>query len=179
MQSESPEIQALSRELTQQRPRNSRRSRQSSITWRTTSGTCTIPRYDAVSTLRDRSGNCSNAAHLSAALLRAAGIPARVVGGTTLDKQLKVPMDGVRSLVQTMGQGGHAWIEVYFPDLGWLSYDPKQSKQFTSTRHVKESHGTDTSEMHGSLDGHPLCPCLYGRYIDARFLEDAVRVQPC
>ena len=133
--------------------------------------------YDAVSTLRDRSGNCSNSAHLSAALLRAAGIPARVVGGTTLDKQLKVPMDGVRSLVQTMGKGGHAWIEVYFPDLGWLSYDPKQSKQFTSTRHVKESHGTDTSEIAESWTGIPYAPA-YTSIIDARFLEDAVKVHP-
>lgn len=133
--------------------------------------------YDAVSTLRDRSGNCSNSAHLSAALLRAAGIPARVVGGTTLDKQLKVPMDGVRSLVQTMGKGGHAWIEVYFPDLGWLSYDPKQSKQFTSTRHVKESHGTDTSEIAESWTGVPYAPA-YTSAIDARFVEDAVRVRP-
>ena len=133
--------------------------------------------YDAVSTLRDRSGNCSNSAHLSAALLRAAGIPARVVGGTTLDKQSKVPMDGVRSLVQTMGKGGHAWIEVYFPDLGWLSYDPKQSKQFTSTRHVKESHGTDTSEIAESWTGIPYAPA-YTSIIDARFLEDAVKVHP-
>ena len=133
--------------------------------------------YDAVSTLRDRSGNCSNSAHLSAALLRAAGIPARVVGGTTLDKQLKVPMDGVRSLVQTMGKGGHAWIEVYFPDLGWLSYDPKQSKQFTSTRHVKESHGTDTSEIAESWTGIPYAPA-FTSIIDARFLKDAVKVHP-
>ena len=133
-------------------------------------------RYDALSTLRDGSGNCTNSAHLSAALLRASGIPARIVGGTTLDKRLKVPMDGVRSLVQTMGKGGHAWIEVYFPDLGWLSYDPKQSKQFTSTRHVKESHGTDTSDIAESWIGSPYAPA-YSSVIDARFLQDSVKVR--
>jgi transglutaminase-like putative cysteine protease len=135
------------------------------------------PKYDALSTLRDGSGNCTNAAHLSAAILRAAGIPARVVGGTTLDKQLKVPMDGIRSLVQTMGKGGHAWIEVYFPDLGWLSYDPKQSKQFTSTRHVKECHGLDSTDIAESWIGVPYAPA-YSTVIDARFIEDNVKVHP-
>ena len=134
-------------------------------------------RYDALSTLRAGSGNCTNAAHLSAALLRAAGIPARVVGGTTLDKQLKVPMDGVRSLVQTMGKGGHAWIEVYFPDLGWLSYDPKQSKQFTSTRHVKESHGLDSTDIAENWTGTSYAPAYSGA-IDAHFIEDDVKVRP-
>jgi transglutaminase-like putative cysteine protease len=178
VQVESPEIKALSRELT----------RRAATEFQAVTAVINYiadnvryvynpTMYDAVSTLRDRSGNCSNSAHLSAALLRAAGIPARVVGGTTLDKQLKVPMDGVRSLVQTMGKGGHAWIEVYFPDLGWLSYDPKQSKQFTSTRHVKESHGTDTSEIAESWTGVPYAPA-YTSAIDARFLEDAVKVQP-
>ena len=178
VQAESPEIRALSRELT----------RRATTEFQAVTAVINYiadniryvynpTMYDAVSTLLDRSGNCSNSAHLSAALLRSVGIPARVVGGTTLDKQLKVPMDGVRSLVQTMGKGGHAWIEVYFPDLGWLSYDPKQSKQFTSTRHVKESHGTDTSDIAESWTGVPYAPA-YASFIDARFLEDAVRVEP-
>jgi transglutaminase-like putative cysteine protease len=177
VQSDSPEIQALSRELTHH------------ATTEFHAVTAVInymadniryvynpARYDAVSTLRAGSGNCTNAAHLSAALLRAAGIPARVVAGTTLDKQLKVPMDGGRSLVQTMGKGGHAWIEVYFPDLGWLSYDPKQSKQFTSTRHVKESHGLDSTDIAENWTGTPYAPAYSGT-IDARFIEDDVKVQ--
>ncbi len=178
VQSENPEIQALSRELT----------RHAATEFQAVTAVINYmadnvryvynpTQYDAVSTLRAGSGNCTNSAHLSAALLRAAGIPTRVVGGTTLDKQLKIPMDGIRSLVQTMGKGGHAWIEVYFPDLGWLSYDPKQSKQFTSTRHVKECHGLDSTDISENWTGSPYAPAYSGA-IDARFIEDDVRVQP-
>ncbi len=178
VQSESPEIEALSRELTQHATTEFQAV--TAIINYMADNTRYVynpSRYDALSTLRTGSGNCTNSAHLSAALLRAAGIPARVVGGTTLDKQLKVPMDGVRSLVQTMGKGGHAWIEAYFPDLGWLSYDPKQSKQFTSTRHVKECHGLDSSDIAENWTGTPYAPAYSGA-IDARFIEDDVRVQP-
>ena len=178
VQSENPEIQALSRELT----------RHAATEFQAVTAVINYmadnikyvynpSRYDALSTLRAGSGNCTNSAHLSAALLRAAGIPTRVVGGTTLDKQLKIPMDGVRSLVQTMGKGGHAWVEVYFPDLGWLSYDPKQSKQFTSTRHVKECHGLDSGDIAENWTGSPYAPAYSGA-VDARFIEDDVRVQP-
>ena len=45
--------------------------------------------YDAVSTLRDRSGNRSNSARSLRRAPAGRGIPARVVGGTTLDKQLQ------------------------------------------------------------------------------------------
>ncbi len=178
VQSESPEIQALSRELTGHAATEFQ-AVTAVINYMADNVRYVYnpSRYDALSTMKDGSGNCTNAAHLSAALLRAAGIPTRVVGGTTLDKQLKYPMDGVRSLVQTMGKGGHAWVEVYFPDLGWLSYDPKQSKQFTSTRHVKECHGLDSTDIAENWTGTPYAPAYSGA-IDAQFIEDDVRVQP-
>jgi hypothetical protein len=110
------------------------------------------------------------------ALLRASGIPARVVGGTTLNKQWKVSVDNGRHIVSSMGQGGHAWIEVFFPDLGWLSYDPQQSKQFTSSRHVKEAHGLDYTNIVDRWVGSPYAPGCTDT-IDAQFLEDNVETR--
>ncbi len=135
------------------------------------------PASDALYTLHARSGNCTNMAHLSMALLRACNIPARMVGGTSLNKQWRIPIDDYKQIIQTMGQGGHAWIEVYFPDLGWLSYDPKQSKQFTSSRHVKETHGLDQKDIVDSWIGMPYAPA-YSDRIDARFVRDDVQVRP-
>ncbi len=135
------------------------------------------PASDALHTLHVRSGNCTNMAHLSMALLRACGIPARMVGGTSLNKQWRIPIDDYKQIIQTMGQGGHAWIEVYFPDLGWLSYDPKQSKQFTSSRHVKETQGLDQTDIVDSWVGTPYAPA-YSDRIDARFVHDDVQVKP-
>ncbi|MDI9560182.1 MAG: transglutaminase domain-containing protein [Pseudomonadota bacterium] len=134
-------------------------------------------RYDALETLITKTGNCTNISHLSIALLRASGIPARIVGGTSLNKQWKMPINDVKSLVQTMGQGGHAWIEIFFPDLGWLSYDPQQTKQFTSSRHIKEMHGMDYMDITIRWSGNPYAP-KYSCNIDAKFIDDEIDIRP-
>ncbi|WP_236021821.1 transglutaminase family protein [Geomesophilobacter sediminis] len=133
--------------------------------------------YDALYTLKTGSGNCQNYAHLSMALLRSVGIPARIVGGISLKEPWKVPLDKGSSLVQSMGQGGHAWMEIYFPDLGWLSYDPQQSKQFTSTRHVKQTHGLDSHDINDSWSASPYLP-QYSESVDAKFLDDQIALKP-
>lgn len=134
------------------------------------------PQFDALYTLKTHSGNCQNFAHLSMSLLRAAGIPARIVGGISLKQSWKIPVDDRSFLVQSMGQGGHAWMEVYFPDLGWLSYDPQQSKQFTSSRHVKQTHGLDSNDINDSWRGSPYVP-EYNEIIDAKFSGDTITLK--
>lgn len=131
------------------------------------------PQYDAIYTLNTKSGNCQNYAHLAIALLRAAGIPARIVGGISLKEPLKIPVSNNQYVVQSLGQGGHAWIEVYFPDLGWLSYDPQQSKQFTSTRHIKQTHGLDSDDINDMWLSSPYVP-VYNEFIDAQYLDDKI-----
>ena len=120
-------------------------------------------------------GNCQNFAHLSMALLRAAGIPSRIVGGISLKRQWKVPVEN-GYLVQDMGQGGHAWMEIFFPDLGWLSYDPQQSRQFTSTRHIKQTHGLDSKDINDSWSASPYLP-KYSEDIEAVFNNDNVNIK--
>lgn len=131
------------------------------------------PKFDAMYTLKTKSGNCQNFAHLNMALLRAAGIPARIVGGISLKQSWKIPVGNKNFLVQSMGQGGHAWMEIYFPDLGWLSYDPQQSKQFTSSRHIKQTHGLDSDDINDSWRGAPYLP-EYSETVNAKFLDDTV-----
>ncbi|WP_353683664.1 transglutaminase-like domain-containing protein [Thermodesulfovibrio sp. 3907-1M] len=134
------------------------------------------PQFDALWTLKTGKGNCQNFAHIAIALLRASGIPSRVVGGLTLKEQWKIPM-GKSFLVQSMGQGGHAWIEIYFPDLGWLSYDPQQSKQFTSTRHIKQTHALESDEVNDTWKAYPYLPA-YTETINAQFLFDRINISP-
>lgn len=134
------------------------------------------PQYDASYTLSTKSGNCQNFAHLSIALLRSVGIPARIVGGITLKDPWKVPIDARNSIVQSMGQGGHAWLEVWFPDLGWLPYDPQQSKQFTSSRHIKQTHGLDSKDINDTWRGGPYLPA-YNELIEGRFSTDTINLK--
>ncbi|MCX7991643.1 MAG: transglutaminase family protein [Proteobacteria bacterium] len=133
-------------------------------------------KYDAVFTLETKSGNCQNIAHLSIALLRALNIPARIVGGITLKEQWKIPLGKDGYLVQSMGQGGHAWIEVYFPSYGWLPFDPQQTKNFVSTRHIKQTHGVDSNEVNDSWSGGPTLP-RYEEEITAKYLADNIDIK--
>lgn len=62
--------------------------------------------------LEKRTGDCGPHSTLTIAMLRAAGIPARLVGGL-----LYTPSFG-----GSFGQ--HAWVEVYMGDDGWVPVDP-------------------------------------------------------
>jgi len=68
-----------------------------------------VLRVDALFTLEKLVGNCVNFANLTLALLRAAGIPAQPVNGFVADR--------------TEARASHAWVAVYFPDLGWVEWE--------------------------------------------------------
>ncbi|WP_091448312.1 transglutaminase family protein [Actinokineospora iranica] len=62
-------------------------------------------------------GYCEQYASAMAILARAAGIPARVAIGYTAGFQ----SGDYRSITT---QDAHAWVEVFFPDQGWVTFDP-------------------------------------------------------
>jgi transglutaminase-like putative cysteine protease len=131
-------------------------------------------RYDALFALTTGSGNCQNFSHLALALLRASGIPARISIGQSLKEKWRIPLDNHgSSLVQGMGEGLHAWIEVYYPDQGWLPCDPQQSRLFTSTRHIKFGHGLDANDVQEFWKGSPDVPQMSESF-EATYLTDIV-----
>ncbi|MEH6579370.1 MAG: DUF3488 and transglutaminase-like domain-containing protein [Amphritea sp.] len=64
-------------------------------------------------------GFCGHFASSTVFLLRAAGIPARIIGGYQ-GGELN-PVDGSLTIRQ---YEAHAWIEVWLPDKGWVRVDP-------------------------------------------------------
>ncbi|MCX7817332.1 MAG: transglutaminase-like domain-containing protein [Syntrophales bacterium] len=102
-------------------------------------------RYDALYTLESGKGNCQNYSHLSAALLRASGIPVRIVNGITLNHPYDIELEK-GTLTLKMGQGRHSWIEVWFPDLGWAPFDPQNTVLFVSNRFIRVEVGVDNNE---------------------------------
>ncbi len=102
-------------------------------------------RYDAVYSLESGKGNCQNFSHLSAALLRASGIPVRIVNGVTFNQPFNIPWQK-GTLTFKMGQGRHSWIEVWFPELGWVPFDPQNTMLFVSTRYLRIEVGVDNNE---------------------------------
>ncbi len=102
-------------------------------------------RYDALYSLESGKGNCQNYSHLSAALLRAVGIPARIVNGVTLNQPFDIKWaKGIMTF--KMGQGRHSWIEVWFPDLGWVPFDAQNTVLFVSNRFIRVEVGVDNNE---------------------------------
>jgi transglutaminase-like putative cysteine protease len=63
-------------------------------------------------------GYCTYYATTMVVMLRSQGIPARFVTGYTAGEQVGNDSYVVRGL------DSHAWVEVYFPDVGWVRFDP-------------------------------------------------------
>lgn len=66
---------------------------------------------------RDRAGYCQHFAGATALLLRMGGVPARVVAGFSPGSK-----DGSDHIVRDLD--AHSWVEVYFPQIGWVTFDP-------------------------------------------------------
>lgn len=76
-----------------------------------------------------QAGNCEYFAAGMAVLLRAAGIPARVVNGFQRGE-----WNEVGQYFAVRQRDAHSWVEVYFPGAGWVSFDPTPRAAFESSR---------------------------------------------
>ena len=102
-------------------------------------------KYDAVYSLESGKGNCQNFSHLTAALLRSVGIPVRIINGITFNQPFDIAWQK-GTLTFKMGQGRHSWVEVWFPELGWVPFDPQNTMLFVSTRYLRIEVGVDNNE---------------------------------
>ena len=66
-----------------------------------------------------KAGFCQQFSSSMAVMLRTLGIPARVVVGFTAGS-----FDDEDRLRRVTTDQAHAWVEVFFPDYGWLTFDP-------------------------------------------------------
>ncbi|MDR7423252.1 MAG: transglutaminaseTgpA domain-containing protein [Armatimonadota bacterium] len=67
----------------------------------------------------ERRGYCEQFASAMTVLLRAAGIPARLVTGYTPGT-----LNPITGLLEVRNSDAHAWVEVFFPGLGWVEFEP-------------------------------------------------------
>ena len=66
-----------------------------------------------------RAGHCEYFATAMALMVRARGVPARLVNGFQMGEYSEV------ADVYTVRQSdAHSWVEVYFPNHGWITFDP-------------------------------------------------------
>jgi hypothetical protein len=95
--------------------------------------------------------DCRGFSRLSIAFLRALGIPARFVSGTTFSALYEVPMASGGVVGLSFGHGAHAWVEVYYPKAGWVPYDPQECLHHTDVLRYKKSHGSQNTDTHPEL----------------------------
>src|SRR5262249_43010915 len=99
---------------------------------------------------RDRAGYCQHFAGATALLLRMGGVPARVVAGFSPGSR-----DGADHIVRDLD--AHSWVEVYFPQYGWVTFDPTPGDspargQQTDTLAVKASTSSSQSRATAPSD---------------------------
>lgn len=75
----------------------------------------------------DRRGYCQQIASAMAVLLRIAGVPTRVATGVVAGERDELSGEWI-----VRAQDAHAWVEVWFPGIGWYGFDPTSAVPFGS-----------------------------------------------
>jgi transglutaminase-like putative cysteine protease len=101
-------------------------------------GTPEVP--DATTAFTTHEAGSTGFANLMVGMLRLAGIPAQVEYGWVSSQRIAVPgPNGTPASVTWPGQesdgGLRTWVNVYFPDLGWVPFAPEAEKYFVDPRH--------------------------------------------
>jgi transglutaminase-like putative cysteine protease len=110
-----------------------------------------ISYHDALTVLKKRTGDDKGICNLAAALLKGLGIPVRVVNGISFQKEIIINIDN-QEYIYDHSNNTRFWIEVFFPDVGWVSYDPR-GMHFGITSHlIKFSAGPDSDYVSGGWD---------------------------
>jgi transglutaminase-like putative cysteine protease len=87
--------------------------------------------------LAERRGVCQDYVHVMIAIVRSLGIPARYVSGYLFHRQ-----NYDRSAVDA----SHAWLEAWFPTLGWVGFDPTNNI-LAQDRHIRVAVGRDYADV--------------------------------
>ena len=85
-------------------------------------------------------GYCVYFATTMAAMLRSQGVPAQFVTGYSEGQSV----GGDRYVVR--GQDAHAWVKVYFPEHGWVAFDPTPASQRDAVRSARLADARATGE---------------------------------
>ncbi len=92
-------------------------------------------------------GYCVYYATTMAVMLRAEGVPARFATGYTTGQQVGDGEYVVRGL------NSHAWVEVYFPETGWVRFDPTPSGPRESAERARVAEARAAGESNVDTNG--------------------------
>jgi transglutaminase-like putative cysteine protease len=76
-------------------------------------------------------GVCTNFASAMAVMLRSVGVPARLANG-----YFRGELDETTGNYIVRGLNSHAWTEVYFPNYGWIIFEPTPTRPQATTEDI-------------------------------------------
>ncbi|WP_368505825.1 DUF3488 and DUF4129 domain-containing transglutaminase family protein [Alkalihalophilus sp. As8PL] len=91
-------------------------------------------------------GYCDNFSTSMVVLLRSLDIPARWVKGFTQGEEVEALDDGLEVYEVTNGNA-HSWVEVHFPGVGWVPFEPTRGFDSTYDFLEAEDEGNDELEL--------------------------------
>lgn len=95
----------------------------------------------------DRTGYCDHFSTSMVVMLRSVGVPARWVKGFAPGSlQASSNGDGLKE-VMVRNQDAHSWVEVYFPSMGWVPFEPTPGFSRISSDHPRETLTTAAMEQ--------------------------------
>lgn len=95
-----------------------------------------------------QAGYCDNYSTSMAVLLRTLGIPARWVKGFTGGEVIGTSVsggNGIQNVYQVTNSNAHSWVEVYFPEIGWVPFEPTQG--FDNLTDIRSTAIHDETEL--------------------------------
>ncbi|MHA1835364.1 MAG: transglutaminase-like domain-containing protein [Candidatus Odinarchaeia archaeon] len=126
--------------------------------------------------LNNREGDCSEFSDLFIALCRAEGIPSRKVTGWAFAELANSIMPGVYNFTD---YPGHAWVEVYFEDYGWVVYDPTWGNTgYYYMETVDPFHITTVKGQNVTIEGKEFIEfsSVYYQWVGPEGLTDIIRI---
>jgi transglutaminase-like putative cysteine protease len=88
--------------------------------------------------LESRKGVCQDFTHIMLALGRGLGIPCRYISGYLYYQR--------SAHDRSTEDASHAWVEAYFPEVGWVGFDPTNNL-VCNERHIRVAVGRDYADV--------------------------------
>ncbi|HET7616798.1 MAG TPA: transglutaminase domain-containing protein, partial [Bacillales bacterium] len=107
--------------------------------------------YVAQFLFKTKRGYCDNFSSSMAVMLRTIGIPTRWVKGFTPGQYYNTLTSG-KEVYEVTNANAHSWVEVYFPNAGWVPFEP--TKGFLNIFNVVQKTPDETGKdlMPGASD---------------------------
>lgn len=96
----------------------------------------------------DRAGYCDHFSTAMVVMLRSVGVPARWVKGFAQGTVGAIDDNGLHEVV-VRNQDAHSWVEVYFPSMGWVPFEPTPGFSGISADQPRDMLTTATMEQLG------------------------------